>query len=50
MVSKVLERTEAATWTRRRLWVAVAAGTSLLVIGAVMRPLLERAVAALLGG
>ena len=50
MVSKVLERTEAATWTRRRLWVAVAAGTSLLVIGAVTRPLLERAVAALLGG
>ena len=50
MVSKVLERTEAATWTRRRLWVAVAAGTSLLVIGAVMRPLLERAVAALWGG
>ena len=50
MVSKVLERTESATWTRRRLWVAVAAGTTLLVIGAVMRPLLERAVAALLGG
>ena len=50
MVSKVLERTEAATWTRRRLWVAVAAGTSLLVIGAVTRPLLERAVAAPLGG
>ncbi len=50
MVSKVLERTEAATWTRRRLWVAVAAGTSLLVIGAVTRPLLERAVAALLEG
>ena len=50
MVSKVLERTEAATWTRRRLWVAVAAGTTLLVIGAVTRPLLERAVAALLGG
>ena len=50
MVSKVLERTESATWTRRRLWVAVAAGTSLLVIGAVTRPLLERAVAALLGG
>ena len=50
MVSKVLERTESATWTRHRLWVAVAAGTSLLVIGAVTRPLLERAVAALLGG
>ncbi len=50
MVSKVLERTEAATWTRRRLWVAVAAGTSLLVIGAVMRPLLERAVQILFGG
>ena len=50
MVSKVLERTESATWTRRRLWVAVAAGTTLLVIGAVMRPPLERAVAALLGG
>ena len=50
MVSKVLERTEAATWTRRRLWVAVAAGTSLLVIGAVMRPLLERAVQVLFGG
>ena len=50
MVSKVLERTEAATRTRRRLWVAVAAGTSLLVIGAVMRPPVERAVAALLGG
>ena len=50
MVSKVLERTEAATWTRRRLWVAVAAGTSLLVIGAVMRPLLERAAQVLFGG
>ncbi len=50
MVSTLVERTEAATWTHRRLWVAVAAGTSLLVIGAVMRPLLERAVAALLGG
>ena len=50
MVSKVLERTEAATWTRRRLWVAVTAGTSLLVIGAVMRPLLERAVQVLFGG
>ena len=49
MVSKVLERTEAATWTRRRLWVAVAAGTSLLVIGAVMRPLLERAAQVLFG-
>ena len=50
MVSKVLERTEAATWTRRRLWVAVAAGTSLLVIGAVLRPLLERAAQVLFGG
>ena len=50
MVSKVLERTEAATWTRRRLWVTVTAGTSLLVIGAVMRPLLERAAQVLFGG
>ena len=50
LVSRVLERTEATAWTRRRLWVAVAAGTSLLVIGAVLRPVLERAVAALFGG
>ena len=34
----------------RRIRVAVAAGTSLLVIGALLRPALERAVAALFGG
>ena len=53
-VSTVLERSSAAAWTRRQItvgvWVAVGAGTSLLVIGAVMRPVLERAVAALFGG
>ena len=54
MVSKALAASEAASWTRRKItvgiWVAVGAGTSLLVIGAVMRPVLERVVQALLGG
>lgn len=48
-VSKVAERTEAAAWTRRRFRVAVAAGASLLVIGVVLWPALERVVAALFG-
>ena len=54
MVSRALAENEAAAWTRRKItvgiWVAVGAGTSLLVIGAVMRPLLERAVQVLFGG
>ena len=54
MVSRALAENEAAAWTRRKItvgiWVAVGAGTSLLVIGAVMRPLLERAAQVLFGG
>ena len=49
-VSTTLERSADAAWIRRNIWVAVAAGTSLLVIGALLRPALERAVAALFGG
>ena len=49
-VSTTLERSTDAAWIRRNIWVAVAAGTSLLVIGALLRPALERAVAALFGG
>ena len=50
IVSRIQERSEAAAWTRRRVLAAVAAGISLLVIGALLQPLLERAAAALLGG
>ena len=50
IVSRIQERSEAAAWTRRRVLVAVAAGISLLFIGALLQPLLERAAAALLGG
>ena len=49
IVSRIQERSEAAAWTRRRVLAAVAAGISLLVIGALLQPLLERAAAALLG-
>ena len=53
-VSTVLERSTAVAWTRRRIavgiLVGIGAGTGLLVIGAIMRPLLERVVAALIGG
>ena len=49
-VGKALERSTAAVWTSRRIAVAVGAGTILLVVGAVMRPLLAQAVAALLAG
>ena len=50
IVSRIQERSEAAAWTRRRVLAAVAAGISLLVIGALLQPLLERAAAALFGG
>ena len=50
IVSRIQERSEAAAWTRRRVLAAVAAGISLLVIGALLQPLLERVAAALLGG
>ena len=50
IVSRIQERSEAAAWTRRRVLAAVAAGISLLAIGALLQPLLERAAAALLGG
>ena len=54
MVTEALAENKAAAWTRRKItvgiWVAVGAGTSLLAIGAVMRPLLERAVQVLFGG
>ncbi len=50
IVSRIQERSEAAAWTRRRVLAAVAAGISLLVIGALLQPLLEQAAAALLGG
>ena len=50
IVSRIQEASEGAAWVRRNIWVAVAAGTSLLAIGALLRPALERAVAALLGG
>ncbi len=50
IVSRIQERSEAAAWTRRRVLAAVAAGISLLVIGALLQPLLERAAAALLSG
>ena len=49
IVSRIQERSEAAAWTRRRVLAAVAAGISLLVIGALLQPLLERAAAAFLG-
>lgn len=50
IVSRIQERSEAAAWTRRRVLAAVAAGISLLVVGALLQPLLERVAAALLGG
>ena len=50
IVSRIQERSEAAAWTRRRVLAAVAAGISLLFVGALLQPLLERAAAALLGG
>jgi len=50
IVSRIQERSEAAAWTRRRVLAAVAAGISLLFLGALLHPLLERATAALLGG
>ena len=49
IVSRIQERSEAAAWTRRRILVAVAAGISLLFIGALLQPLLERAAAVLFG-
>ena len=50
IVSRIQERSEATAWTRRRIVVAVAGGISLLVIGALLQPLLERVAAALFGG
>ena len=54
MVSKALAEKEAAAWTHRKItvgiWVAVGAGVSLLVLGTLLRPLLERVAAALFGG
>ena len=50
IVSRIQERSEAAAWTRRRVLAAVAAGISLLLVGAALQPLLERAAAALFGG
>ena len=50
IVSRIQERSEATAWTRRRVVAAVAAGVSLLVIGALLQPLLERLSAALFGG
>lgn len=50
IVSRIQERSEATAWTRRRVVAAVAAGVSLLVIGALLQPLLERVSAALFGG
>lgn len=49
-VSTVLERSEGVVWTRRRVLAGVAAGITLLVVGALFQPLLERVIAALLGG
>ena len=49
IVSRIQERSEAAAWTRRRVLAAVAAGISLLLVGALLQPLLERAAAALFG-
>ncbi len=49
-VSTSLERSEGVAWTRRQVLAGVAAGITLLVVGALLQPLLERVVAALAGG
>ena len=49
VIGEWIERRETAA-RRRRIRVAIAAGTSSLVIGALLRPTVERAVAALFGG
>ena len=49
-VSIALERSEGIAWTRRQVLAAVAAGITLLVVGALLQPLLERVIAALFAG
>ena len=49
-VSTVLERSEGIAWTRRQVLAAVAAGITLLVVGALLQPLLERVIAAFFAG
>lgn len=49
-ISTALERSPGVAWTQRQILVAVVAGISLLVTGALLQPLLERVGAALFGG